>query len=625
MLCNSIFSQEEQNLSSLSIPKELKENANAIVRLNELVITVEAVDQLTIKQKRIVTVLNKLGKDHIDAYKHYNNDTKITRLSAIIYDALGNKVKKYSKNDFQDVSAIDNQTLYSDSRIKFLEHTPTSYPYTVVFESEEKNSSTGFIPKWFPIENYYLATEKSIYIVNNPQNIPFRKREKNFNGFSIKNSSIHTNLNYILTNQQAIKPEHYTVAFEELVPNLSLAMENFSIKGIKGNASNWIDLGKWEYNTFYNEELKVSEQTKSKIIELTKDITDPIEKAKKVYEYVQNKTRYINVSIGIGGLKPIESYIVDRVGYGDCKGLTNYTRSLLKLIDIDSYFAEVFAGSKKKNMDYNFPQIQGNHVILNIPNNGNDIWLECTNQTIPFGFLGDFTDDRDVLVITPEGAIAKRTPAYLNKDNLQINKATIKLLPEGNISAYIERKSYGTQYNEKYYIENYTQKELNKHYKTDVWSYNNNLEIEDIKHVNNKEKIEFTESLNIKIEKFATVRENSYLFKLNVFNRITGVPKKYRNRQRSLEIERGFTDKDEFTFSIPQGYTITYLPENINITNKFGSYSIHFEKIDDTSFKYIREFSLLKGIYSKEDYEVYRKFRKTVAKYDNLRTELTKL
>lgn len=624
MLCSNIFSQEKQNLSSISIPKELKESANAIIRLSKTIIDVESIDHLVVKQQRIITILNKLGKKHIGAYKHYNNDTKITKLSAIIYDALGNKIKKYSKNDFQDVSAIDGGTLYSDSRVKFLEHTPTSYPYTVVFESEYKNSSTGFIPKWFPIENYNLAIEKSIYILNNPQNIPFRKREKNFDGFSIKNSSNDSVLNYMLTNQEAIKPEHYTIDFEELVPNLSLALENFSVKGIKGSASNWIDLGKWEYNTFYNQEQKVSEQTKSKIIELTKDITDPIEKAKKVYEYVQNKTRYINVSVGIGGLKPIESHIVDRVGYGDCKGLTNYTRALLKLINIDSYFAEVFAGNKKKNMDYNFPQIQGNHVILNIPNNGNDIWLECTSQTLPFGFLGDFTDDRNVLVITPEGAIAKRTPAYINKDNLQINKATIRLLPEGNISAQLERKSYGTQYDDKYYIENYTQKKLNKHYKTNVWSYNNNLEIEDIKHVNNKEKVEFTESLNIKIEKFATVRDSSYLFKLNVFNRVTGIPKKYRNRQRSLEIERGFTDKDEFIFSLPQGYTLTSLPEGKKMANKFGVYSLSLEKIDDTTFKYKREFSLIKGIHSKENYKAYRNFRKTVVKYDNLRIELIK-
>ncbi len=625
MLCSTVFSQENQNLSSLFISKELKENANAIVRLNELVITVEAVDQLTIKQKRIVTVLNKLGKDHIDAYKHYNNDTKITRLSAIIYDALGNKVKKYSKNDFQDVSAIDGGTLYSDSRVKFLEHTPTSYPYTVVFESEEKNSSTGFIPKWFPIENYYLATEKSVYIINNPQNIPFRKRVKNFNGFSIKNSSTDTNLNYVLTNQQAIKPEYYTLNFEEFVPNLTIALNQFSLKNIKGKASNWKEFGKWRYEYLKNGNDIVSESIKSEVNNITKGIKDPILKAKAIYSYMQNRTRYISVQEGIGGWKPIPANKVHELGYGDCKGLTNYTKALLDAVGVESHYSVVWAGSAKKNVYSDFSSMQGNHVILNIPNNGNDIWLECTSQTMPFGFLGDFTDDRDVLVITPEGGVIKRTPAYLNKDNLQVTKAAIKLLPEGSISAQLERKSYGTQYDDKYHIENYTQKELNKHYKTDVWSYNNNLEIEDIKHVNNKEKIEFTESLNIKIEKFATVRDSSYLFKLNVFNRVTSVPKKYRNRQRSLEIERGFTDKDEFIFSIPQGYTLTNFPEDLNITNKFGSYSIHFEKIDDTSFKYIREFSLLKGIYPKEDYEVYRKFRKTVAKYDNLRTELTKL
>jgi len=624
MLCSTIFSQEEQNLSSLFISKELKENANAILRLNELVITIEAVDQLTIKQKRIVTVLNKLGKDHIDAYKHYNNDTKITRLSAIIYDALGNKIKKYSKNDFQDVSAIDGGTLYSDSRVKFLEHTPTSYPYTVVFESEVKNSSTAFIPIWFPIEDYYLSTEKSVYIVKNPQNIPFRKRQKNFDGFSIKNFSSDTNINYTLTNQQAIKHEYYTLNFEELVPNLSISFNSFSYKGVKGYAKNWKEFGTWMYKNLIERRNQLSPATIAKVKDLVKGVNDPVKKAEIIYKFVQNKTRYISVQVDIGGWEPITANKVDKVNYGDCKGLTNYTKALLDVVGIISHHTIVYADNKK-NIDSSFTSMQGNHMILNIPNNGNDIWLECTSQTIPFGFLGDFTDDRDVLVITPEGGIIKRTPAYINKDNLQINKATIKLLPEGSISAQLERKSYGTQYDDKYYIENYTQKELNKHYKTNVWSYNNNLEIKDIKHVNNKEKVEFTESLNIKIEKFATVRDSSYLFKLNVFNRVTGIPKKYRNRQRSLEIERGFTDKDEFIFSIPQGYTLTNLPDDINITNKFGTYSLHFEKIDSTSFKYKREFSLFKGVHPKENYKDYRKFRKTVAKYDNLRTELTKL
>lgn len=623
MLCGTIFSQEKQKLSSLSIPKELKKNANAIIRLNKIIIDVEAIDRLVVKQQRIVTVLNKLGKKHIDAYKHYNNDTRITKLSAVIYDASGNKVKKYSKNDFQDVSAIDGGTLYSDSRVKFLEHTPTSYPYTVVFESEEKNSSTGFIPKWFPIETYNLAVEKSVYILNNPQNIPFRKREKNFDDFSIKNSSDGNNLNYTLANQQAIKPEYYTLNFEEFVPNLTIALNEFSLKNIKGKASNWKEFGKWMHDNLIEGRNELSLATISKVKDLVKNIHDPIEKAKIVYNYIQNKTRYISVQVDIGGWEPITANEVDHVSYGDCKGLTNYTKALLDIVGVKSYHTLVYA-KNKKNIDHDFTSIQGNHMILNIPNNGNDIWLECTSQTIPFGFLGDFTDDRDVLVITPEGGLIKRTPAYINEDNLQLIKAAIQLLPNGNISALVKRKSYGTQYNDKYHIENYTQKELNKYYKSSVWGYNNNLEVDNIKHSNDEEKIEFTENLDIKIEKFATVRDSSYLFKLNVFNRITGVPKKYRNRQHPLEIERGFTDKDEFIFNLPQGYTFTSLPEEKSITTKFGTYNLSFEKIDKTTFKYKREFSLIKGVHPKESYKAYRKFRKTVAKYDNLRTELIK-
>ncbi|WP_244210941.1 DUF3857 domain-containing protein [Tenacibaculum singaporense] len=624
MLCSNIFSQEKQNLSSISIPKELKESANAIIRLNKTIIDVETIDHLVVKQQRIVTVLNKLGKKHINAYKHYNNDTKITKLSAIIYDALGNKIKKYSKSDFQDVSAIDGGTLYSDSRVKFLEHTPTSYPYTVVFESEYKNSSTGFIPKWFPIENYNLAIEKSIYILNNPKNIPFRKREKNFDVFSIKNSSTGNNLNYSLTNQLAIRPEYYTLNFEELVPNMSISLDSFSLKGVKGNAKNWKEFGKWMYNELINGRNQLSPSTISKVKQLVKGINNSADKAKVIYEYVQNKTRYISVQVDIGGWEPIAANKVDEVGYGDCKGLTNYTKALLDAVGVKSHYSIVWAGNAKKNISKDFSSMQGNHVILNIPNNGNDIWLECTSQTIPFGFLGDFTDDRNVLVITPEGGVIKRTPAYINKDNLQLTKADVTLLPNGNISAHFERKSYGTQYYDKYSIEEFTKKELNKYYKSTVWDYNNNLEVDNIKHSNNKEQIEFTEDLDVKIEKFATVRDSSYLFKLNIFNRVTGIPKKYRNRQQPLEIERGFTDKDEFIFTLPEGYTFTSLPEKRNITNKFGTYRISFEKINNTTFNYKREFSLIKGIHSKEDYKAYRKFRKTIVKYDNLRIELIK-
>ncbi|MDP4989490.1 MAG: DUF3857 domain-containing protein, partial [Polaribacter sp.] len=109
---------------------------------------------------------------------------------------------------------------------------------------------------------------------------------------------------------------------------------------------------------------------------------------------MQQKTRYISVQIGIGGWEPIAANLVDDVGYGDCKGLTNYTKALLDVADVTAYYTVVYADDRI-DVDKDFSSLQGNHVILNIPNNGKDVWLECTSQTMPFGFLGDFTDDRD--------------------------------------------------------------------------------------------------------------------------------------------------------------------------------------------------------------------------------------
>ena len=457
LLCTKLFSQESIKLSSLLIPKELKENANAVIRFNQVTVDVLGVDEMVVKEKRIVTVLNKLGKTHVDAYKNYDDDTKITKLTAIIYDVLGNKIKKYSKGDFQDVSAIDGGSLYSDSRLKYLEYTPTSYPYTVVFESEYKNSSTGFIPSWFPVENYNLAIEKSIYQLNNPKNIPFRKREKNFKGYAIENSSNENNLKYVLTNQKPIKHESYTVNFEEFSPNLSISFNQFSLKGVTGKAENWKEFGNWMYNKLLVNRNQLPPSTIKKVENLVKGVNSPIEKAKIIYEYVQNKTRYISVQVDIGGWEPIAANKVDEVSYGDCKGLTNYTKALLDVAGVKSYYTVVYA-QNNKNIDKDFTALQGNHMILNIPNEGNDVWLECTSQTNPFGFLGDFTDDRDVLVVTPEGGIIKRTPAYINKDNLQTINANINLLADGSVNASLTRKSYGTQYDDKYQIEDFTPK-----------------------------------------------------------------------------------------------------------------------------------------------------------------------
>jgi hypothetical protein len=607
----------------MSVPPHLKENANAVFRDNSIEITIEAADRMLVKNTQVVTVLNKKGNVDARIVEAYDDDTKITKLSAKIYDAFGNEIKKYTKNKFIDISAVSGGTLYSDSRVKYIDYIPVAYPYTLVFESEYRTSSTGFIPRWIPNNGYYVGVEKSTYILNNPLKIKLRTKEKSFKGYPIENLSTGVNLHYVIKNQKALKPENLSSSYLEYMPHLMVASNEFALKKVTGRASNWKEFGEWMHRKLIQDRDILDVSTIEKIKSLVADITDPIEKAKIVYKFVQDKTRYISVQVGIGGWEPIAANQVDQVGYGDCKGLTNYTKALLDAVGVKSYFTLVYA-QQKRNIVKDFSSMQGNHAILNIPNNGNDIWLECTSQTIPFGFLGDFTDDRDVLVITPEGGIIKRTPAYFNEDNLQTIDGSIQLYEDGSVKASLERVSHGIQYDQKSRYDSMSEEDLKKHYKTKDWSYNNNLEINSVALENDKDSVVFTEKMKTSITDYATINENDYLFRVNMFNRDTNVPKRYRDRTLPLKISRGYQDIDQYSYVIPKGYTFADLPEEKNITTKFGSYKVSFTKIDATTFIYKKSLLIKAGDYPKEDYKDYRKFRKSIARYENLRISLIK-
>ena len=619
---NFTFSQKNE-YSAVLIPSSLKENSNAVVRDNSIEITIEDFDRMVVKKREVVTVLNKLGEVDARIAEGYDNDTKITDLSAVIYDALGNEIKKYKERHFLDVSAVDGGTLYSDSRVKYVDYTPVSYPYTVVFESEYKTSTTGFIPWWQPINGYYVAVEKSSYKINNPNKILWRSKKTNFENFDIKAIETATQISFSIENQPGYKYENAAVHYRETLPNAIITLNDFSLKGVAGHYKNWKEFGLWMNSKLLVGRDALEPGTVAKIQSLVAGLENPIEKAKLVYAFMQNKTRYISVQVGIGGWEPIAANEVDKVGYGDCKGLTNYTKALLSAAGVESYYTIVYA-DEKRDIDKDFSSMQGNHVILNIPNKGKDIWLECTSQTMPFGFLGDFTDDRNVLVVRPEGGIIKRTTSYKDERNLQITKANIQLDKKGNIKATLNRTSKGLQYDDKYGYETFSEEDLIKRYKSNDWSYNNNLEVNSLTLNNDKENVVFTENLALSIKNYASISQGEYLFKVNIFNRISYVPKRYRNRKLPLKIATGYKDIDEFIIKIPIIYSLGNLPEIKEFSTKFGTYKVTFTKIDDTTFKYHKVMTIKEGVYPKEDYRLYRSFRRSIAKYENLRIAVTK-
>lgn len=623
LLIISTSHSQENLLTSLTISPNLSENANAVIRSQDIQIDLVSSSEMSVKVKRIITVYNKEGDDAINAYVHYDNNVKIKDLEVLVYNDFGTEIKKIKKNDFKDVSAVSGGTLYSDSRVKYLQYTPIDYPYTLEFVCETLTSNTAFIQSFMPVNEYFVSVENSTYQINFPSDLTIRTKEKNFQDFDLIKDDNDGLIKYKVENIQAFKPEEYAPAFFDLAPKVLLASKQFTLEGVRSEVENWDDFAKWMYHDLIKSTHDLPESTITMIQNLVKDEPDDIAKAKKIYQYVQDKVRYISVQVGIGGWKPFNASEVDRLGYGDCKALTNYTMALLQAVGVKSNYTIVYAGKSQRSFEHDFAAMQGNHAILNIPTESDNIWLECTSQKLPFGFIGDFTDDRDVLVITPEGGEIKHTKKYKVEESTQTIKGNCSISNEGKLEADALVTSKGIQYDDKYWLETETERDLDKHYKK-RWRYINDLSIHSMDIKNNKNDIEFIEHINFNASNYTKKVGDRMLLAVNVLNRNTHMPDRYRNRKFSVKVQRGFKDVDEFEIKLPSQYKVESLPKNASIENEFGSYNTEIIIIDEKTLVYKREFIIKDGEFPKEEYANFRNFYKEVSKQDNAKIALIK-
>ena len=608
----------------IQIADSLLTNSNAVVRLNHQEISISSQRKMIVTINRVVTVFNKNGLSAIGAITGYDKSRSLNAIEAIIYDAFGNEIKKVRKKDFIDESAVSGGTLFSDSRVVYLDYTPINYPFTVNFTCEIQTSNTALIPKWMPITDFYVSIEKSSLNVTYPNDLGFKKKEFNLDKFKIKRTlDSTTQLSYAVEGVIAQKPEELSPDFIKIYPRVMLSLESFNLEGVDGTAKNWKEYGQWFSDKILKGTSELSDETITKVKSLVGSEKDPIKKAKIVYQYLQNKSRYISVQVGIGGFKPMLASDVDRLSYGDCKALSNYTRALLNAVDVPAYYTELYGDSDKIDIESDFFSVQGNHVILAIPNQNEYVFLECTSQDNPFGYQANFTDDRNVVVIKPEGGEIVRTKNYDENTNSQFSKGKYSISETGDFDGEISIVSEGTQYGKKYHIEKLPPNEKERNYKS-YWSNINNLVINSTTFKNDKEKISFTENLNISAVNYGAVSQNKILFAVNAFNQYSGNLKKTRNRNNPFEIERGFIDNDEIAIVLPTGFLIEAMPENTEISNKFGVYKTEIVKKDGLNIVYKRKLLLKKGIYPKEDFEEFRLFIEKVKKNDNSKIVISK-
>ncbi|MXV52087.1 DUF3857 domain-containing protein [Pedobacter sp. HMF7647] len=624
MIVSGEIANAQTNYAASDIPKNLMIRSNAVIRTHNETVEVKSYTQVIYHVKKAITVFNNNGDVHaaIDIYYTRNREARIN-LKGVIYNEFGMPVSKFSDKNLTDESAISDGSLYEDSRVKRFKPAIASYPYTIEYEYEQTFNQSLLLPYWKPIETTGVSVQSARFELKTFPGFSYRLKELNYAGKAISDSTKDFKSTvWTMHDAPSYRSELYSPHPETFLTSVRITPDKFSYQGVDGSFANWKEFGTWVNEKLLKGRTELPPETIASIKELVSQLPDEKSKAKKIYEYMQQKSRYISVQIGIGGFQPAKAFEVDKLSYGDCKALVNYTQALLNVAGIKSYYCIVQAGSFKRNAPADFATMQfGNHIILCLPFERDTTWLECTSKDIPFGFLSDFTDDRTVIACTESGGKIMHTPYYSPLKNKQIRKANFRIDSLGNADVTMETSFSGTQYENHDALLRLTQTEMIKKFRE--FYEINNIESAKISFTQNKsanptavETAEFT------AYNYGVINGGRLYIPLNEVNSSRTI-NELRNRTFPVYINRGYTDVDELTFKLPGDYKIESLPENKVIKQPFGEFSVTIKK-DEKSVTYTRSLILKEGNYPAEAYQQLVDFYQEIKEADNSKLVLIK-
>jgi hypothetical protein len=529
-----------------------------------------------------MTVLNK----DVDITNYldfeYDDFIKIEDIEGEVYDQSGKKTKAFRNKDITDVVAYDGSTIADDARKKIINFENNVYPFTLHLKIKYKYKTL-----FYPISDSYYNGKNSftkLYTISYdlPDNIDYNITIKNTNdNFTEKKVANRIVKEFRKENLGPFKHEVLEKSFDQIFPYIYLTFSTIEYGEYKSVINNWRDYGDFIYKLNNGRDILPLTEIK-KVEEIIANISDTKEKIQKLYEYMQSKTRYISIQLGIGGHQPAPAVDVSNLGYGDCKGLSNYMYSLLKVAGIKSNYIVILAGPEYQGKTYNeglLPKF--NHAILAVPLEQDTIWLECTSQTTPMNYMGDFTGNRQALWIEEGNSRIVNTPRYTAKDNLVIYNATVDIDEKGNCKIAC-KNSYNNVPGEILFsvVNTFNTEKLDDYFnrKFDIPSYTIEQKSIDLKKSAHPQ---VNENLLINAPYYASVQGKRLFVVPNILSKSGRKLEQDSNRINDFYLFNDIEEVDTIVLNIPLGYKIESMPKDISLVKPFGEYRISYKLIDN--------------------------------------------
>jgi hypothetical protein len=416
-----------------------------------------------------------------------------------------------------------------------------------------------------------------------------------------------------INNLKALENEPFSPLAYNYSPAVLVTPIQFVYQGYEGNMQTWNSYGKWISSLLVGRQ-DLSSAAIENIKNLTSVAKDINEKVRIVYKYLQTHSRYVSIQLGIGGFQPFPASDVEKYEYGDCKALTNYTQSLLSALNIKSYYCEMGINHARLTFE-DFPSInQTDHVLLCVPIDKDTVWLECTNQNAPYGYVSHSKQNQKVILINGDKSQLVNLPRASIEKNVQSRVVRIELDSMGNAIGNMLTKECGAEL-ENLFPEVWSTKKdqaeiVQKKYRIPGITYSSiEYQVDDNSEPKGSERIAF------KVKGYASQTGRRLFIQFNPFAQGSTVPVKAKKRLRDVEIDECFTHIDTITYNIPKGFTIEYSPKPKSISGLFGSYNANVNVVGDKIVT-IRKYTQNRGKYPAKEYNNFIDFLLEISKQD---------
>ena len=422
-----------------------------VVLLDETTTTVSEAGEIRVLHRSVSKILTSAGRDLGEIAIRADAETRLKSLHAWTITAKGDELQTGDKEAIES-SAVPGE-LYSDQKLVLL-RIPGAEPGNIVaVEYERRGRPYALQDAWvFQTGIPVLSARYSLVLPNG-----WAHDEKWFNSPGVAAVRTGEATVWEMRNIAALKEEPHRAADSVVAARLSV---NFipPREQVAGKAHRtWDDVAAW-YAALTSDRGVITPQLGVKARELTAGKTSAFEKVAAIGAFTQHDVRYVAIEIGLGGYQPHHAGDVLLNHYGDCKDKVTLMRALLHEAGVASNY--VLATTQRRTVEPGFASVEGfNHVVVAVPVGadapalpavithprlGRILIFDPTDEMTPVGWLPEYLQNNELLVVTPEGGtvihIAPAGPA----DNRLTVAATLSLDAAGALRGDVQETRSGS-------------------------------------------------------------------------------------------------------------------------------------------------------------------------------------